>query len=187
MSHRLKSITLSILLILFGINSGIAQTLTQTIRGKVVDQISQSTLPGASVILLNSSPLNGTATDINGNFKLINVPVGMQTLKISFMGYKELTVPNINVTSGKEVILSVALEENIVMGKEIVITAEVEKDKPFNGEWKALRSLIPTTSAWKEHPVVEFQSSVHNSLLIPIFLPALLLLNMAMHCREYLI
>ncbi|MBK7432348.1 MAG: TonB-dependent receptor [Bacteroidetes bacterium] len=132
MSHRLKSITLSILLILFGINSGIAQTLTQTIRGKVVDQISQSTLPGASVILLNSSPLNGTATDINGNFKLINVPVGMQTLKISFMGYKELTVPNINVTSGKEVILSVALEENIVMGKEIVITAEVEKDKPLN-------------------------------------------------------
>ena len=48
------------------------------------------------------------------------------------MGYKELTVPNINVTSGKEVILSVALEENIVMGKEIVITAEVEKDKPLN-------------------------------------------------------
>ena len=109
MSHRLKSIPLSILFILFGINSGIAQTLTQTIRGKVVDQISQSTLPGASVILLNSSPLNGTATDINGNFKLINVPVGMQTLKISFMGYKELTLPNINVTSGKEVVLSISL------------------------------------------------------------------------------
>ncbi|MBK9414304.1 MAG: TonB-dependent receptor [Bacteroidetes bacterium] len=109
-----------------------AQTLTQTIRGTITDQISQATLPGASVVLMNSSPVNGTATDLNGNFKLTDVPVGMQSLKISFMGYKEFILPNINVTSGKEVVLSVSLEENIVMGKEVVITAEIQKDKPLN-------------------------------------------------------
>jgi len=109
-----------------------AQSFTQTIRGKVIDQVTQTSLPGATVVLLNSSPLKGTATDVNGNFKLENVPVGIQSLQISFLGYKELAVPNINVTSGKEVVLNISMEENIVLGKEVVITAEVKKDRPLN-------------------------------------------------------
>ena len=60
-----------------------SQSLTQTVRGTVVDQISQSPLPGANVILLNSDPFNGTATDMDGNFKLQNIPVGKQHFKIS--------------------------------------------------------------------------------------------------------
>lgn len=125
-------ILLSILVLILITSVTRSQTLTQTIRGTITDQISQATLPGASVVLLNSSPLNGTVTDVNGNFKLNNIPVGMQSLKISFMGYKDLVLPNINVTSGKEVVLSILMEENIVMRKEVVITAEIQKDKPLN-------------------------------------------------------
>ncbi|HNQ00064.1 MAG TPA: carboxypeptidase-like regulatory domain-containing protein, partial [Bacteroidia bacterium] len=95
-----------------------AQTLTQTVRGTVVDQVSQSPLPGANVIVVNSNPFLGAATDLDGAFVLKNVPVGKQTLKISFLGYKEYILPNITVTTGKEVVLSVSLEENVVMGKE---------------------------------------------------------------------
>jgi hypothetical protein len=127
-----KTITLNILAFTLCMAQVNAQALTQTIRGVVVDQITQSTLPGANVILLNSTPLNGTATDIEGNFRLDKVPVGMQTLKITYLGYKEFLLPNINVTSGKEVVLSISLEENIVMGKEVVIKAEVQKDRPLN-------------------------------------------------------
>jgi hypothetical protein len=130
---KFKSHILLLLLVsIFYSRSTHSQILTQTIRGTIKDQISQATLPGASVVLLNSSPLNGTATDLNGNFKLSNVPVGMQSLKISFIGYKEFVLPNINVTSGKEVVISISLEESIVMGKEVVITAEIQKDKPLN-------------------------------------------------------
>ena len=109
-----------------------AQLLTQTIRGTVVDLVSQSPLPGANVVLLNSEPFNGTATDMDGNFQLKHVPVGKQNLRITFLGYKEYILPNITVTSGKEVVLSIALEENVVMGKEVTITDKIEKNKPLN-------------------------------------------------------
>jgi len=109
-----------------------AQTLTQTIRGTVVDKVSQTTLPGASIILVNSDPLIGTTTDPDGNFKLTQIPVGTHTIRISFIGYKEVTLPNIIVNSGKEVVLTIPIDEDITQLNEIVVRPDVEKNKPLN-------------------------------------------------------
>lgn len=109
-----------------------AQTLTQTIRGTVVDKVSQTTLPGASVILVNSDPLMGTTTDPDGNFKLTQIPVGTHTIRISFIGYKEVTLPNIIVNSGKEVVLTIPIDEDITQLDEIVVRPDIEKNKPLN-------------------------------------------------------
>ncbi|HMJ69268.1 MAG TPA: TonB-dependent receptor [Cyclobacteriaceae bacterium] len=106
--------------------------LTQTIRGTVVDVISKTPLPGATVILINSEPLIGSTTDADGNFKLSRVPVGSHSIRISFIGYKELTLPNITVNSGKEVVITVPVEEDIVLMEEIVVTPDAEKNKPLN-------------------------------------------------------
>ncbi|MFN8165002.1 MAG: TonB-dependent receptor [Bacteroidia bacterium] len=127
----MKKYLLSSICIFLSLTSN-SQVPEQRIRGEVVDQISQSPLPGASVVLLNSNPLNGTATDADGKFTLSHVAVGLQSIKVSFLGYKEFTLPNINVTSGKEVVLTIQLEESILMGKEIVVTAELRKDRPIN-------------------------------------------------------
>jgi hypothetical protein len=111
-----------------------AQQLTQTIRGSVVDKISKSTLPGATVIILNSDPLIGTTSDPDGNFKLTKIPVGSHSIKISFVGYKELILPNVMVNSGKEVVLNIPIEEDITKMDEVVVTAgtNIEKNKPIN-------------------------------------------------------
>jgi len=106
--------------------------LTQTIRGTVIDKISKTPLPGATVVLINSDPLVGGTTDPDGNFKLSKVPIGTHNIRISFIGYKELTMPNIIVNSGKEVVLNVPVEEDIVQMEEIVVTPDVEKNKPLN-------------------------------------------------------
>ena len=82
-----------------------AQTPTQTIRGKVFDADSKTGLPGAHVILLNSQPLIGTTTDVNGNFILDRVPVGRKSIQVSYIGYKPVVRPEILVSSGKEVFL----------------------------------------------------------------------------------
>lgn len=124
--------TLIILIILIG-HSIKAQTLTQTVRGTVTDKVSESPLPGATVVLLGTDPLIGTTTDMDGNFKLTNVPVGKQNIKVSYLGYKDAILPNIVVNSGKEVVLKISLEENVIQGKEVVITADkIEKNKPLN-------------------------------------------------------
>lgn len=109
-----------------------AQQITQTIRGTVIDKVSQSPLPGAVITLLNTTPVKGTTTDINGKFALTNIPIGRQSIKVTYMGYKESVIPNITVNAGKEVVLSVQLEENITQTKEVVITAKIEKHKPLN-------------------------------------------------------
>jgi CarboxypepD_reg-like domain/TonB-dependent Receptor Plug Domain len=109
-----------------------AQSLTQTIRGTVMDKISKSPLPGATIVLLNSEPLTGTTTDPDGNFKLSKVPVGSHSIKVSFIGYKEITLPNIIVNSGKEVVLTIPIEEDITQMEAVVVTPEIEKNKPLN-------------------------------------------------------
>jgi len=61
------------------------------ITGQVNDT-ANSSLPGAGVTLLNpldSSIVDGTLTDINGNFTLNNVTAGKIILKISFLGFRD--------------------------------------------------------------------------------------------------
>jgi hypothetical protein len=122
---------LMLLVVLIGSNLK-AQTLTQTVRGTVTDKISETPLPGAAVVLVGSNPLVGTTTDVDGNFKLTNVPVGKQSIKVTYIGYKEMVVPNITVNSGKELVIKVTLEENVIQGKEVVITDKADKNKPLN-------------------------------------------------------
>ena len=109
-----------------------AQTLTQTIRGTIIDKVSKTTLPGASIVLINSDPLVGTTSDLDGNFKLTNVPIGTHALRISFVGYKEVTIPNIIVNSGKEVVLNIPIDEDITQLEAIVVRPDIEKNKPIN-------------------------------------------------------
>lgn len=119
------------LLLLIGCLNTQAQELTQTIRGTVIDQVSQIPLPGANIVLLNSSPVVGVTTNVDGQFKITKVPVGSHALKITFIGYKEITLPNVIVNSGKEVVLTIAIEEDVTQMQELVITA-TEKDRALN-------------------------------------------------------
>jgi hypothetical protein len=108
-----------------------AQTLTQTIRGKIVDQVTQMPLPGATVIILGTDPVLGASTDAEGEFKIQKIPVGSYAIKVSFIGYKDFMLSNVIVNSGKEVVLIVPVEEDIVQMQEIVVVA-TEKDKTIN-------------------------------------------------------
>ncbi len=109
-----------------------AQTLTQTIRGVIVDKNIQTPIVGATVVLVGSNPLKGIITDAEGSFQLVQVPIGRQTLKITSMGYKEMLMSNVVVNAGKELILNVGLEEDITQLSEITVKPTVEKDKPLN-------------------------------------------------------
>ena len=100
-----QTILLSICLLFGNVLHG--QTLTQTVRGKIVDQESRTALPGANVIVLDSNNLLGSTTDVDGNFRIDNVPVGRISLAITFIGYEDKVLPNILITSGKETVLDI--------------------------------------------------------------------------------
>lgn len=107
---------------------------TQTIRGQVIDADLQMGLPGATVILVQpeGAEMIGTTTDGSGYYRLENVPLGRQTIQISFIGYADRTIPNIVVSSAKEVIMNVEMEESSVAMKEVEITATGKKGEVLN-------------------------------------------------------
>ncbi|TND07838.1 MAG: TonB-dependent receptor plug [Bacteroidetes bacterium] len=109
-----------------------AQQLTQTVRGQVMDKNVQAPLIGAVITVVGSDPLKGATTDINGSFKIEKVPVGRQNLRISYTGYKEELIPNLDVTSGKEVVLNIGMEETVQSVEEVEITGNARKDRPQN-------------------------------------------------------
>ena len=109
-----------------------AQMLFQTVRGTVVDKVSQTPIPGAVVMLLNSSPVIVSTTDENGKFALKQIPVGKQSFSITYIGYKASTLQNLSVNSGKELVLNITLEEDIKQMNEVEVKAKIEKNKPLN-------------------------------------------------------
>ena len=108
-----------------------AQNNKQNIRGTVIDKLSQSTIIGASVQILNKTENKATASDDNGNYVLTDLAPDRYEIKVSYIGYKDVFVPNVVVTSGKEVILDIAMEEDLKLLNEVVVKA-YSKNKTIN-------------------------------------------------------
>ena len=106
--------------------------VSNNIRGKVYDKVSLQTLPGASVVVLDSGPLVGTVTDMDGYFILEGIEAGRVSLKISFIGYEPRIIENLVLTGSKELVLEVSLEESYTQIKEVVITGERRKEETIN-------------------------------------------------------
>ncbi|MCG8373505.1 MAG: TonB-dependent receptor [Balneolales bacterium] len=105
---------------------------TQTVSGVVLDKTTKETLPGANVILMHYEPLLGTATNLDGEFSLRNVPIGRHSFKVTYLGYNPKIVSEILVTTGKEVILTIELEEQTFEGEQIEVFASIPKDEAIN-------------------------------------------------------
>ena len=86
------------ILILSLIACSISFAQSGRISGKVVDQETGDPLVGANVILLGTSL--GAATDINGEYVVNNVTAGQYNVKASYIGYQDVTITNLKVTSG---------------------------------------------------------------------------------------
>ena len=127
-----------ILLILFQIN-GVAvfaqedaRNYYQTIRGVVIDKQTQTPLPGANILLLDSDPPKGTVSNSRGEFRLENVPVGRKGIMVSFIGYHNSVLSNLIVNSARETVLRVELEEKVETTGEIKVVGNLRKDLVIN-------------------------------------------------------
>lgn len=111
---------------------GNAQQNGQVIEGRIVDAVSQTPLPGATVVVQDSYPTLGTMTDTDGNFKLLNIKPGRYNLKVSFIGYENFLFREVLVGSGKEVVLNAGLKELISEINEVKVTARTSKEQASN-------------------------------------------------------
>jgi len=121
----------STLILILGIAT-LSHAQTGVIRGVVIDKQSEFPLEGAAVELLDAPVPTGVISDRDGRFVLDEVPLGRQSIRISYMGYETSTIPELNVTAGKDVSVTVALTESLNQLNAVVVTAETDKDSPNN-------------------------------------------------------
>ena len=105
---------------------------TQVVRGCIIDYDSKLPLIGATVLIADTDPLIATSSDVTGKFKLENIPIGRIELQISYMGYEPLTLPNIEVYSGKEVVLDLNMKESVLKMDEVIVTSNRNKGEAIN-------------------------------------------------------
>ena len=83
----------------------------QTVRGKIVELEAQSPVVGAIVSIVSDTTRKlKTISNEEGDFKIPDVGIGKHTLKISAFGFNDKYL-DIQVNSGKEIVLNIELEE----------------------------------------------------------------------------
>ena len=114
MYKKILSIIGSFLLTAFLSSAAMAQ---YTVEGTVTDRTSDSPLPGATVMLIDTD--FGTATNADGQFEFTNVPEGTYTVRVTYVGYVQLN-QSIDVDQDLNLNLSL-LADDADLG-EVVVT-----------------------------------------------------------------
>ncbi len=118
MSKRKNLVWMAVLLLPVLVFAG----TTGKIKGKVVDRETNEALPGANVLIAGTSI--GAASNVNGEFVLLNVPAGVYTVKAQYIGYREVSIENIRVNSDLTTEVNFSLPSEALEVGEVVIVAE---------------------------------------------------------------
>lgn len=130
---------------------------TGKLTGRVFDKSTGVPLPGVNVIIKGTTM--GAASNLSGEYFVINVPVGTYTMTASMMGYSPLEVQNVKVSADLTTTIDFPLEETqLDIVKEVVVVAErpiVERDVTSS-------SRLISGSDIEKMPVTTFTDVVAN-------------------------
>jgi TonB-dependent receptor len=91
-----------------------------SIKGKVKDISTKEEIPFANVVVEGVGI--GTSTDIEGNFILQNIPVGVYSISVTYISYKKKQIDSVSVQSNKVLLVEVGLEPDVETLGEVVVS-----------------------------------------------------------------
>ena len=98
---------------------------TGTVRGDLIDDENGETIPFANILVAETG--DGVSTDLDGKFS-IELPAGIYTFNVSYIGYADLSVSEIEVKDGEVSIINLRLLEESEVLDEIVVTAKAVRN-----------------------------------------------------------
>lgn len=107
-----------IFITLFGEN-----VFSQSIKGKVVDAVNSDVLVGAVIKIAGTT--NGAVTDIDGTYSVDDVKPGIYEVKVSFIGYTDKVLNNVEVKPNETLRIDVALQIDGLTTAEIIVETTV--------------------------------------------------------------
>ncbi len=107
---------------------------TQNLRGVVLDKDAKTPLIGATISVTTLEPIKGASTDLEGNFRLENIPIGRHNIQVQYVGYEPVFLNSLLLKTGKELVLTIELVESATNLEEIVVSSksQLNKAKPLN-------------------------------------------------------
>lgn len=111
-------IFLACLLLPWSLHAGI----TGKIAGRVLDSSTGEPLPGANVIIVGT--VMGAATDIDGYYYVLNIPVGTYEVQATVIGYEPLLQTEVKVSVDLTTTVDFSLKPTVIEVTGVTITAE---------------------------------------------------------------
>ncbi|MBL7073950.1 TonB-dependent receptor [candidate division KSB1 bacterium] len=110
-------------LLVFPLSQQIFAQAKGNIVGRVIDDDTGDGLPVVNVVVKGT--YYGAATDLNGDFLILNVSPGVYTLKATMLGYTEVEHTGVKVRPGGTTELTIQLQPTVLaLGQEVVIVGE---------------------------------------------------------------
>lgn len=101
---------------------GFAFSQRSKIEGTVKDAETGEPLLGANILILTTNL--GSASDIDGKYFIINVPIGTYRVQASMVGYTKKIIINVIISPDRVAKIDFELNSSIIQGEEVVVTAE---------------------------------------------------------------
>jgi hypothetical protein len=139
---------------------------TGKVAGRVTDQSTGQPYFGANVILAGTTL--GSGTDKDGYFTVLQVPPGVYSVQVRAMGYKSVTVTDVQVRIDQTSPLEFKMEQEAIPGEGVTIHGKRETVK---------QDVATSVSAFSENEIkqlavtrvqdlVELQAGVDKGLVI---------------------
>jgi len=102
--------------------SNLLAGVTGKIAGNVFDQSAGEPLLGANVVIDGTTM--GASTDEEGFYFIINIPPGVYSVSVSYMGYEKMTKSEVMVIVDRTSSLDFALKSTVIEAKAVTVVAE---------------------------------------------------------------
>lgn len=140
--------------------SALSAQTTGKISGTVKDADSGEALVGANIILVGTH--QGAATDLQGDYYIINIIPGNYAIEARMMGYAPMRVENVRVFVNRTIGIDFSLKPEVIEGE--VVTVQAEKMSIKKDQTNSIRnissediSILPAESVYE---VVAMQPGV---------------------------
>ena len=146
-----------------------AQQKMATLSGVVTDKADKSGLIGVTVSLRGTTL--GAFTDIDGNYKLTNIPAGNYIAEFTYIGYEKIVVTDVKLIGGEEKKLNVQMGASahtfedavVIIGEKPLVdvedaksTQQIGKDQIDNAPSRPIQGIINSSQG-----VVQNADGVH--------------------------
>lgn len=125
--------------------------VTGKITGVIIDKDTKLPLVGVNVVLQGT--MMGASTDENGRYFILQVSPGVYTLTASMIGYKNISVRNVEVIIDHTTDIDIEMIPEVIdIGEEVVVVAKrpvIQKDITTSTQFVGIEEIaqLPVTDA----------------------------------------